>query len=250
MYYTFENVECINDIEQILWESIKFNRLNEKYKVIIRICKYILKDLIVNKETDKEAFTKIDDSQAYHALFEKFIRNYLRIYFAKYREPSVDNINIRSEKIQWNIDEEEYKIKEEYIPSMHTDITISKNNKVKIVDAKFYSHILSNKGFNGYDKVSINRDNWYQLFSYIMNKKWNIEKKNKKAEISGMLLYASTGKEFDEFNVEVKVHGNKMQVKVIDFTKEFGNPETAKIEDKTIAGQMKKIAEEIYEELK
>ena len=133
---------------------------------------------------------------------------------------------------------------------MHTDITISKKDKIKIIDAKFYSNILSHKGFLGYDKISINEGNWYQLFSYIMNKKWQCEKTGRKAEISGMLVYASTGKEFESFNLSTKIHKNKMEIKIIDFTQEFGNPETARIEDRTIAGQMKKIAEEIYDEIK
>lgn len=250
LYYSFENVDCINNPKQIIWDNITFNKLNDKYEVIIKICKYILNDLIMDKENEKETFSKIDDNQKYHTLFEKFIRNYLRIYFTKYRQAPVKSLNIRSETMKWDIDKDEYRINEEYIPTMHTDITISKNNKVKIIDAKFYSQILNNKGFNGSETVSINRDNWYQLFSYIMNKKWAIEKNNVEPETSGMLLYASTGKEFDNFKVSVKIHNNKMEVNVIDFTQEFGNPETAKIGDKTIAGQMKEIAEKIYEELK
>ncbi len=248
LYHVYENIEIINDPNKIFWEDIKFNNLNIKYKMIINMCKYILNDLIIKKKDESESFSKIDDNQPYHTLFEKFIRNYLKKYFLEYREQPIQ-LDIKSELIKWDVDEK-IKVNEKYIPTMHTDITISKNNKVKIIDAKFYSHILNNKGFNGSDTVSINRDNWYQLFSYIMNKKWKIEKKGENAKVCGMLLYASTGKEFNNLQVKVSIHDNEMEVKTIDFSQEFGNPEIAKEGEQTIAGQMKMLAEQIYTELK
>ena len=248
LYYIFENVELINDPTNILWNNIKFNNLNNKYIVIIRICKFILNNLIINKDSEKEEFSKVDDNQAYHELFERFIRNYLNIYYKKYRKNPV-SLDVKRDTMEWDIDEEKYNVNKKYIPTMHTDVTISKNDKVKILDAKFYSHILSNKGINGSNALRINTNNWYQMFSYVMNKKWKMERRYKKPKISGMILYASTGNEFNNFKVDVSIHDIKMQVKVIDFTQEFGNPEKNP-DDTTIAGQMKRIAEQIYEELK
>lgn len=256
LYHTFENIDYIKDPNQILWDNLKFNKLNKKYEVIIKICKYVLKELIHNKEDENETFSHIDDDQKYHALFEKFIRNYLIRYFFNYRDEPINSLNIVTKKMKWMIDEKSKdKTDDRYIPKMHTDITISntfKPGKVKIIDAKFYSNILRDKGFNGQEAVNINSGNWYQLFSYIMNEKWHLEEKLRdkqiETEVSGILLYASTGEDFQDF--EVSVHGNRMGVNVIDFTQEFGNPETAKIDDRTIAGQMKKLAESIYEEIK
>ena len=248
LYYVYENVTLINDPNDILWDNIRFNKLNNKYTVIIKICKYILNDLIMNKNDNKEKFTKIDDGQEYHKLFEKFIRNYLNIYFKKYREKPID-LNIKIDTIKWDIDDNPQNINEKYIPSMHTDVTISRKNKVKIIDAKFYANILSNKGINGVDSYGININNWYQIFSYIMNKRWKIEKKYEQPEVSGMILYISTGDEFKNFRINSYIHGMKMEVKVIDFTQEFGDPEKNP-KDATIAGQMKKIAEQIYNDLK
>ena len=253
LYHVFENVECYNDARQINWNEIKFNKLNNQYKVIIKMCEYVLNTLIINKEKDDEEFSKIGDDQEYHKLFEKFVRNYLRKYFLEYRKSTVNSFDIRSKKMKWDIDEEEKDAK--YIPKMYTDITISnrlKPEKVKIIDTKFYSQILTNKGMNGTDAHRISKDNWYQLFAYVMNEKWHLEKiinkgtNNKNISVSGMLLYASTKEEFKNF--DVKVHGNKMEVCVIDFTQEFGDPKNAK--KNTIAGQMNKLAEKIYEELK
>ena len=249
IYQLFENVDYIKDKNQIAWENLRFNRLNQKYEVIIKICKYILNNLIHNKDNQEEVFSKVDDNQEYHRLFEKFIRNYLRRYFSTYREHPVDDIlEIKSEKIGWDVDKES-----RYIPKMHTDITISnltKSENVKIIDAKFYSNIFSEKGFNGFDKKNINIGNLYQLFSYIMNKRWKLERKNIIPNVSGMLIYASVGSELEDLDVDFSIHGSRFDIEIIDFTQKFGDPEIAKIGDKTISGQMKKLAEKIYNNIK
>ena len=253
IYHVFENVEIYNDARQINWNEIRFNKLNNQYKVIIKMCEYILNTLIVNKEKEDDEFSKIGDKQEYHKLFEKFVRNYLRKYFLEYRRCTVNSFDIKSKKMTWDIDEGEKGAK--YIPKMYTDITISNRlrpERIKIIDTKFYSHILTNKGMNGSEALRINKDNWYQLFAYVMNERWHLEKtikkdgNNKNISISGMLLYASTGEDFRNF--EAKVHGNNMGVHVIDFTQEFGDPKNAK--EDTIARQMNELAEKIYEELR
>ena len=118
-------------------------------------------------------------------------------------EPAVSSFDIKSKKMTWDIDEGEKGAK--YIPKMYTDITISNRlrpERIKIIDTKFYSHILTNKGMNGSEALRINKDNWYQLFAYVMNEKWYLEKivnkgtDNKDIGVSGILLYASTKEEF------------------------------------------------------
>lgn len=243
IYYTFYNIDYIKDIEHINWKDIQFNKLNNKYEVIIKICKFVLNELIMNNENDENKLTKVDDNQAYHTLFEKFIRNYFKIYFSKHFMG--EKISIKSKKMNWDIDEQENNT---YIPKMHTDISISKGSKTKIIDAKFYSHILNEKGFNGQKAITISSNNWYQLFSYIINEKWNIEKTNNTPIISGMLIYASTGEDFDKF--KTKIHGMNMEVYTIDFRKKFGKEGKDENNNETIVGQMSVLAKKIYEDIK
>lgn len=254
LYYNLDNIEIIKDWKKIQWNNIRFNRLNSRYEVVIKICEYILNKLIINKEAESETFESFNDAQVYHELFEKFIRNYLKLYYTKYRSKKLNNIKIKSEKMQWNIDEDKKSINKKYVPTMHTDITIEFNNKVKIIDAKFYSNILSARTFNGFEKEKINSNNWYQIYSYISNKKYELEKNNKKQNVnknisvSGMLLYAQTNEEkFSDFEVDVYVMGNRMQVKTIDFTKKFGDPYYPK--ENTIVWNMQILAENILKEL-
>lgn len=263
IYNNLENIDIISDWKNIRWDAIKFNKLNDRYEFIINICRFVLNNLIINKELKSEKIEMIDDeSQTYHQLFEKFIRNYLKLYYQKYRQDKIFDLNIKSENMKWNIDENKKNINQNYIPNMHTDISIEKKEvddkiatKVKIIDAKFYSNVLTSKGFNGYKKDNINRDNLYQIYSYVSNKKYKIEKElencniNKEADVSGMLLYAQTKEvKLYDFEVDVSMMKNRIQVKIIDFTQKFGNPYNP--EENTIVWQIQKLAEEILEELK
>lgn len=263
IYNILENVDIINDWKNIRWDSINFNRLNKRYEFVINICRFVLNNLIINKEFENNKIETIFDKQTYHQLFEKFIRNYLRLYYQKYRKNRISNLDIKSEQMTWNIDKNRNNINENYIPNMHTDITVKKKennnkvtNKVKIIDTKFYSNVISSKGFNGYEKDNINRDNLYQIYSYISNKKYKIEKElktkkiNKSANVSGMLLYAQTNEvKLYDFGIDVYIMGNRIQVKILDFTKKFGNPHNPDADKDTIVWQMKELAEEILKDV-
>ena len=257
IYYNLEGIDVIKDWKNIRWNLIKFNRLNSRYEFIIKICEFTLKNLIINKDSLNEKMLAIDEKEAYHKIFEKFVKNYLIRYYSRYSNNKIFNIGIKSENMAWQVDKER-SVNWKYIPNMHTDITIKKNsekeNKVTIIDAKFYKEVLSSVGFNGYEKQNINRDNLYQIYSYISNKKLQIEKKleNKnvrgKSKVSGMLLYVQTDDvKFLDFEVDVFINESRIQVKAIDFTQEFGNPYKPK--EKTIVWQMKEIAEDILKDL-
>lgn len=242
LYCQLDGINIVVDWKNIGWNKIIYNKLNIRYKTLIKICEFILNELILNGENVNKLET-IDDDQAYHKLFEKFIRNYIRIYFERYRTNAVKDLKIQTEQIEWQIDDGK---QEKYIPKMHTDISISYKNKIKIIDAKFYSKILSTNGFNGFEKENINSNNWYQIYAYVTNKKYKEEHKNepKKVEVSGMLLYAQTNEEkISDVDIDVSVMGNQIQVKTIDFNQKFGNP--YKPEENTIVKDMQKIAEEI-----
>ena len=161
LYCQLDGIDIVVDWKNIGWNKIVYNKLNIRYKTLIKICEFILNELILNGENVNKLET-IDDDQAYHKLFEKFIRNYIRIYFERYRTNAVKDLKIQTEQIEWQIDDGK---QEKYIPKMHTDISISYKNKIKIIDAKFYSKILSTNGFNGFEKENINSNNWYQIYA-------------------------------------------------------------------------------------
>ncbi len=249
LFFKLDNIDILNNIKIIQWDKIQFNKLNNHYIVIIRICEFILNGLIMNKDSNNYDLQTIDDNQQLHHLFEKFIRNYLLKYYNNYRKTKIQNIIVKSEKMNWIINDNKKNINVQLIPSMHTDITIKYHNKIKIIDTKFYSKIFNKKGMNGFEKDTINSSNWYQINSYVINKKYSLQKNNQFSYVSGMLLYAQTIDEIiQDKEIDAWIMDNRMQLKIIDFNKEFGNP--YHIEKDTIVYQLKELAESIINELK
>ena len=109
---------------------------------------------------------------------------------------------------------------------MKTDVTLSHEDKILIIDAKYYSH-TTQKNFNAH---TIHSGNLYQIFSYVKNLAYNSDKK-----ISGMLLYARTDDAIQPDHV-YHMSGNKICVKTLDLNKNFSE----------ISAQLDKIVEKIF----
>ena len=97
---------------------------------------------------------------------------------------------------------------------MQTDVTLEYENKILIINAKFYSHnILKN-----YGKDIHRTENLYQIFIYV--KKKVVEMQGKDMEFSGMLLYAKTDESI-QHDSDYVMSGNKISLKTLDLNWEF-----------------------------
>ena len=135
-------------------------------------------------------------------LYEKFILNY---YIKEHPE-----IKAYAPQIDWQIDDG-YDF---LLPKMQTDVTLEYENKILIIDAKFYSNnILQN-----YGKDMHRTGNLYQIFSYVKNKQIEVQGKN--VEVSGMLLYARTTGSIQP-DSDYVMSGNNISVKTLDLNQDF-----------------------------
>ena len=99
------------------------------------------------------------------------------------------------------------------LPKMKTDVTPEYEDKILIMDAKFYSHnTLQNRG-----KDMHITGNLYQIFSYVKNKQ--VELKGKDIKVSGMLLYAMTNESIQPYSDYV-MSGNRISV-TLDLNQDF-----------------------------
>lgn len=198
-----------NDINQIeiytiQWEKINYNKGNKSYKSVINLCYLILNTLIANENEGSIQNLSIDDGQVMHALFEKFIREYIASTYP--------HVRARIKRMKWNIDKE-YMV--DFIPEMVTDVTITHGNKEMIIDTKFYAQIFNTRKFD--DKIfrSIDSGNWNQINAYVSNASYKSDK-----DISGMLLYAKTSENVD-LSHEARVMGKMIYIRTIDMSKDF-----------------------------
>ena len=196
----FREVDLI-DVNSINWK-IRFDRNNQTYKMLINICYLVITGLIHSEKVGDKKLMEFFDNQQMSSLYEKFLLNYF-----KKEHP---NILTHAPQIDWQIDDGIDLL----LPKMKTDVTLEYQNKILIIDAKFYSqNTLKNYGKNIH-----NTSNLYQIFAYVKNKQ--IEVQGKDIEVSGMLLYARTTSEIQP-DSDYVMSGNKISVKTLDLNQDF-----------------------------
>ena len=196
----FREVDLI-DVNSINWK-IRFDRNNQTYKMLINICYLVITGLIHSEKVGDKKLMEFFDDQQMSSLYEKFLLNYF-----KKEHPT---ILTHAPQIDWQIDEGIDLL----LPKMKTDVTLEYQNKILIIDAKFYSqNTLKNYGKNIH-----NTSNLYQIFAYVKNKQ--IEVQGKDIEVSGMLLYVKTSQSIQP-DSDYVMSGNKISVKTLDLNQNF-----------------------------
>ena len=131
----FREVDLV-DLKSINWK-IRFDRNNQTYKMLINICYLVINGLIHSEKSGQMKLMNFLDNQQMSTLYEKFLFNYY-----KKEHPE---IKTHAPQIDWQIDEGW----DVMLPKMKTDVTLEYEDKILIIDAKFYSHnTLENFGKN------------------------------------------------------------------------------------------------------
>jgi 5-methylcytosine-specific restriction enzyme subunit McrC len=100
------------------------------------------------------------------------------------------------------------------LPMMQSDIMLSHQGNILIIDAKYYAH-TTQQHFN---KRTIHSQNLYQIFTYVKNKE--VALMNQKHVVSGMLLYAKTDERIQPDHI-YHMSGNQISVRTLDLDQDF-----------------------------
>ena len=214
----FSNVDLI-DPNTISWSSIRFQRNNNTYRMLISLCQLVLEGMLISTDAGEYRLASFVDEQRMCRLYEKFILEY---YVAE-----CPQVKATSAQIPWALDDGVGT----FLPVMQSDIMLTQGNRVLIIDAKYYTHTMQTQ----YDVSTIHSNNLYQIFTYVKNKE--AELSELPHEVSGMLLYARTDELIQPDN-EYRMSGNRISVKTLDLNREF----------KVIAGQLNGFVTEYFGE--
>ncbi len=201
----FSNVDVI-DIKSIKWDQVKFNRNNLSYKYVVDLCRLILKGLIVSDKNGNNKFKEFLDDTRISAIYENFIKAYYRKHYPE--------LNASSKKLYLND-----KPMLDFIPMMKTDITIEFEDRMLIIDAKFYNKILRENYLNARCRT-ISSNNLYQIMAYVDN-----QDPYKTGNVSGMLLYAQTVNE-PTIDIKQQLNMHTIMVKTLDLNESWENIKT------------------------
>ena len=215
LFVFFCEVELL-DVYNINW-SFQYNRNNQTYRMLISICYLIVKGLLQTNSDGTKKLMDFIDEQRMSRLYEKFILEYFR------REHP--EILANASQIPWQLDDDMNAM----LPVMQTDITLSKDEKTLIIDAKYYSNTMQAQ----YDVHKLHPGNLYQIFTYVKNKESQLS--SQPHEVSGMLLYAKTDEAILPNNT-YRMSGNRINVQTLDLDCNF----------EQIAAQLDAIASEYF----
>lgn len=213
----FDEVSVLN-IHTINW-TLQYNWNNQTYRMIITICRLILKGLLQTTLDGNVRIMEYLDDQTMAKLYEKFILGYYQKEHPEFKA--------YSPQIKWAVTDG-YDF---YLPTMQTDIVITNKcpKKTLIIDAKFYSHSMQMKV--PYMTRTLHSSNLYQIFAYVKN--WPIASDE---TVSGMLLYAGTDDDIQP-DYDYQIGGNQISVKTLNLNCDFS----------AIAEKLEKIATMITE---
>ena len=228
----FSNVDVISP-QTIRWDMIRFQRQNRSYRLLLAVCRLILEGMLLTTESGHhrmfsfreipELFQEgsdVPEHRKINDLYERFVRKYYQQEFRQFPGFSCRDETMLWQEAQGHID---------LLPKMHTDITLTYDRKVLIIDTKYYQHIVTNKNGRSY----ISPDNLYQIFAYVKNKEAFLNARAKPDDtlreddeddklwrVEGMLLYAST----EELLLPDKTYdlmGSKISIKTLDLNADF-----------------------------
>lgn len=209
----FSNVDFLEPTS-IRWSSIRFQRNNQTYRMLISICQLILEGMLMTTDTGEYRLASFLDEQRMCRLYEKFILEYYNRHYPE--------LKVSASQIPWSVDDGVRTM----LPMMQSDIHLQKDNTVLIIDAKYYNHTTQVQ----YNKHTLHSNNMYQIFTYVKNRDYEFGEEEH--TVSGMLLYAKTEEEVQPNHV-YQMHGNQISVRTLDLNLPFVD----------IAGQLNQIAE-------
>ncbi len=196
----FGEVDTV-DLFSVDW-NMQYNRNNQTYRMLISVCYLVVKGLLQSQADGSTKLMDFFDEQRMCRLYEKFILEYYKKEFP--------GIKAKASQIPWQLDDGIG----DMLPVMQTDIMLTYQEKVLIIDAKYYSRTTQTQ----FCVHSLHSNNLYQIFTYVKNKEHELEEKPH--EVSGMLLYAKTDELVLPDN-EYRMSGNKITVRTLDLDQNF-----------------------------
>ena len=196
----FSNVQPI-DIKSIHWNTLRFDRNNRNYRMLLYICYFIIDGLLMTTESGQYKMREFSDEHM-NRLFEKFVLEYYKKHHPELKPCAA--------QIDWNIEIEKSTIN--ILPIMQTDILLSLEDRTLIIDTKYYSRTMQKQ----FDKKSIHSQNLYQIHTYVTE-----YDEGHKGNVDGMLLYAKTQEDIVPDGQIKHKDGNIIYFRTLDLNTDF-----------------------------
>lgn len=213
----FSGVSAL-DPASIKWSQLYYQRNNKNYEMLLNICYFVMDGMLQTTEKGEYKMASFSDEHMAR-LYEKFVLEYYRRHHKYLSE-------VRAAQVKWDLVGENDEAMIRFLPAMQTDIFLRFEEKILILDTKYYGSTLQKH----FGKYTLHSNNIYQIFTYVKN-----QDKNNTGNVAGMLLYAKTEEDITPDCI-FNIGGNQIGAKTLDLNKDF----------RLIAAQLDAIAEQFF----
>ena len=159
---------------RIPWHQLHYQRNNHNYEMLLNLCYFILHDMLHTTEDGHYKLAAFSDERM-AKLYERFILEYYRQHHPSLKASAV--------QVKWNLVGEHDAAILRFLPAMQTDVFLRSNEKILILDAKYYGQTMQQQ----FGKESLHSANLYQIYTYVKN-----QDITHSGNVSGLLVYAKT----------------------------------------------------------
>lgn len=185
------------------FSRLQMGRNDRDYALPIAICALLRRLQMPTEHGGDHALTALlRDEITFHALFERFVRNFYRTHLTRHE--------VKRETLDWH-DELGCAL----VPSMQTDITILGKlppKKRLIIDTKYSITTLLATQHGG---PKFKSDNLYQLYAYLRTQE-HLSDAHRVAR--GILLYPTVSDHVDEM---MSVQGHSIRIATVDLSADW-----------------------------
>lgn len=189
------------DPTEVRWDCLRLGRPTASYRMLIGTCRLVVEGMLLTTEKGERSLASILREEEYSQLFEHFVLGYYQV--------NCKLAKAHAAGVRWALDDDVV----DMLPGMRTDITIERENRVLIIDTKWYGSTTG--GMRG---GKIHSQNLYQIFSYVKNRDAGFG--SEPHEVAGMLLYARTRRRLQP-DVTYQMSGNVITVTTLDLGEDF-----------------------------
>jgi 5-methylcytosine-specific restriction enzyme subunit McrC len=205
-YQTMMGVSSIR-LQPSDFSRLQLGRNDMRYQLPLAICRMLYFTRMPTETAGDRLITALlRDQIAFPALFEAFVRNYLRMTMREW--------HVRIEQMNWPAE-----VYSPWIPGMKTDVSMDIGDPLPrriVLDTKYYRKHVDGQ-FEGSQKF--HSANLYQMYAYLRTQE---HRSPAHFSAAGVLLYpTSTG----SINEAFRVQGHSIRVATLDLSKAWSDIE-------------------------
>lgn len=186
----------------IRWDALKYHRNNGSYRMLLGICRFAMKGLLLTTETGAYKLSSWLQTEELSRLYELFVLNYYKIEHTE--------LIVSAPNINWDIEGGKCSM---YLPIMKTDIMLQNSDRRLIIDTKYYDQTMQYN--NLYDSKKFISKHLYQIFAYVKNSDVGTT-----GNVAGVLLYAMTNEAITP-DEDMSISGSRISLKTLDLSKSW-----------------------------